>query len=98
MKESAASAGGSFKPTTIHRKRIQKDVCYIGKLIRVSQRAITIQSITHESGVRKAVQAMGGSLSLVAKFPDRAPVVLSGIAEAGAAAKPTRRKHARDEN
>ena len=33
------------------------------------------------STLRKTVQAMGGSLSLVAEFPDRAPVVLSGIAE-----------------
>ena len=35
------------------------------------------------STLRKTVQAMGGNLSLVAEFPDRAPVVLSGIAEAG---------------
>ena len=34
------------------------------------------------STLRKAVQAMGGNLSLIAEFPDRAPVVLSGIAEA----------------
>ena len=33
------------------------------------------------STLRKTVEAMGGNLSLVAKFPDRAPVVLSGIAE-----------------
>ena len=33
------------------------------------------------STLRKAVEAMGGSLSLVAEFPDRAPVVLTGIAE-----------------
>ena len=33
------------------------------------------------STLRKTVQAMGGNLSLVAKFPDRAPVVLSGLAE-----------------
>ncbi len=33
------------------------------------------------STLRKTVEAMGGSLSLVAKFPDRPPVVLSGIAE-----------------
>ena len=32
------------------------------------------------STLRKTVEAMGGNLSLVAKFPDRAPVVLSGIA------------------
>jgi transcriptional regulator with XRE-family HTH domain len=33
------------------------------------------------STLRKTVQAMGGNLSLVAEFPDRAPVVLSGIAD-----------------
>jgi len=32
------------------------------------------------STLRKTVEAMGGSLSLVAEFPDRPPVVLSGIA------------------
>jgi hypothetical protein len=47
------------------------------------------------STLRKTVQVMGGNLSLVAESPDRAPVVLSGIAEARAEPKPTRRKHAR---
>src|ERR1700688_2943172 len=32
------------------------------------------------STLRKTVEAMGGNLSLVAEFPDRKPVVLSGIA------------------
>jgi transcriptional regulator with XRE-family HTH domain len=47
------------------------------------------------STLRKSVHVMGGHLSLVVEFPDRAPVLLAGIAEAGAEAKPTRRKHAR---
>ena len=33
------------------------------------------------STLRKTIEAMGGNLSLVAEFPDRDPVVLSGIAE-----------------
>ena len=33
------------------------------------------------STLRKTVEAMGGSLSLVARFPDRPPVELTGIAE-----------------
>jgi len=33
------------------------------------------------STLRKTVEALGGSLLLVAEFPDRNPVVLSGIAE-----------------
>jgi DNA-binding XRE family transcriptional regulator len=43
------------------------------------------------STLRKTVEAMGGNLSLVAEFPDRAPVVLSGISE-DEPRKPTGRK------
>ena len=46
------------------------------------------------STLRKAVEAMGGTLSLVAEFPDREPVMLSGIAEEEPEQKPTGRKHA----
>jgi DNA-binding XRE family transcriptional regulator len=44
------------------------------------------------STLRKTVRAMGGSLSLVAKFPDRPPVVLSGLAEDNPPEKPAGRK------
>jgi len=47
------------------------------------------------STLRKSVEAMGGNLSLVAEFPDREPVVLSGIAATELDPKPLRRKHAR---
>jgi DNA-binding XRE family transcriptional regulator len=47
------------------------------------------------STLRKTVNAMGGNLSLVAEFPDRAPVVLSGIAEDTAQLKPAGRKNGR---
>src|SRR3569833_1700090 len=33
------------------------------------------------STLRKTVQAMGGNLSLIAEFPARPPVVLSGISD-----------------
>jgi DNA-binding XRE family transcriptional regulator len=46
------------------------------------------------STLRKTVVAMGGNLSLIAEFPDRAPVVLSGIAEDDPRPKPTGRKNA----
>ncbi len=35
------------------------------------------------STLRKTVEAMGGSLSLIARFPDRPPVELSCIADPG---------------
>src|ERR1035437_7617129 len=44
------------------------------------------------STLRDYVEAMGGNLSLVAEFPDREPVVLSGITENDP--KPKGRKHA----
>ena len=44
------------------------------------------------STLRKTVEAMGGNLSLVAEFPDRAAVILSGIAESGPGPKTRRRK------
>ena len=47
------------------------------------------------STLRRTVEAMGGNLSLVAEFPDREPVVLSGIAEIDPPPqRPTRRRHA----
>ena len=33
------------------------------------------------STLRKTVEAMGGSLSLIARFPDRPPIELLGVAE-----------------
>src|SRR5271169_780101 len=47
------------------------------------------------STLRKTVEAMGGNLSLVAEFPDRAPVVLSGIAFHDRGPKTTGRKKTR---
>src|SRR5579871_2999550 len=46
------------------------------------------------STLRKTVEAMGGNLSLVAEFPDRAPVVLACIAEHDTPDKRTGRKPA----
>lgn len=46
------------------------------------------------STLRRTVEAMGGNLSLVVAFPDREPVVLSGIAEIELLPqRPTRRRH-----
>jgi transcriptional regulator with XRE-family HTH domain len=44
------------------------------------------------STLRKAVKAMGGDLRLVAAFPDREPVVLSGISDGETKPVPTGRK------
>jgi DNA-binding XRE family transcriptional regulator len=47
------------------------------------------------STLRRTIEAMGGSLSLVADFPDQAPVLLSGFAEDHPGPKPSGRKPAR---
>ena len=46
------------------------------------------------STLRKTVEAMGGSLTLVAEFPDRKPVVLYGLAECDLPPRPHSRKPA----
>jgi transcriptional regulator with XRE-family HTH domain len=46
------------------------------------------------STLRDYVEAMGGNLSLVAEFPDREPVVLSGITEDDPKPKGRKRAHA----
>jgi DNA-binding XRE family transcriptional regulator len=44
------------------------------------------------STLRKTVEAMGGSLSIIAQFPDREPVMLTGIAAMDTKPKPTSHK------
>lgn len=44
------------------------------------------------STLRKSVEALGGSLSLIAEFPDRPPVILAGISEEDEPATPKKRK------
>jgi DNA-binding XRE family transcriptional regulator len=54
----------------------------LAKRLHVAQKQISeIEKRTdmHISTLRRAIEAMGGSLSIVAEFPDRKPVVLSGL-------------------
>jgi DNA-binding XRE family transcriptional regulator len=41
--------------------------------------AIEKRTDMHISTLRRSIEALGGKLSLVAEFPDRPPVLLSGI-------------------
>lgn len=47
------------------------------------------------STLKRYVQAMGGQLDLVARFPDRPPVVIDRIAERASGRRPMLRKSAR---
>ena len=54
----------------------------MAKSLGVAQKQISeIEKRTdmHISTLRRSIEALGGTLSLVAEFPDRKPVVLSGI-------------------
>ncbi|MGA6971875.1 MAG: helix-turn-helix domain-containing protein [Candidatus Binatus sp.] len=66
----------------------------MAKALRISQDGVSRLERRTDlllSTLRKSVEAMGGSLSLIAKFPDRKPVTISGIAGAETA----RRRRAR---
>lgn len=53
--------------------------------------AIEKRTDMHISTLRRALKAMGGDLTLVVEFPDRAPVALAGIAAPeGEKARPRR--------
>jgi len=54
----------------------------MAKKLGIAQKQISeIEKRTdmHISTLRRAIEAMGGSLSLIAQFPDHPPVTLSGI-------------------
>lgn len=60
----------------------------IAKHLNIGQESVSrLEKRTdlHLSTLRHYVEAMGGSLTLLAEFPDRKPVSISGIASLGAA-------------
>jgi transcriptional regulator with XRE-family HTH domain len=62
----------------------------VAKSLRIGQEGVSKierRSDLLISTLRDYVQAMGGRLSLVVEFPDREPVVLSGITEVGQGSK-----------
>jgi hypothetical protein len=68
----------------------------VAKSLRIGQEGVSKiekRSDLLISTLRDFVEAMGGQLSLVVEFPDREPVILSGIAEFVQDSKPGR-KHA----
>ena len=78
------------------RKRTQVEVA---KALHINQDSVSrLEQRTDLliSTLRGYVEAMGGSLSLIAQFPDSAPVILAGIAEEGKLhPRPKRRKRQR---
>ena len=66
----------------------------IAKSLRIGQEGVSKiekRSDLLISTLRSYVEAMGGHLALVAEFPNREPVILSGIAEEAPASKSVRK-------
>ena len=64
------------KARKMTQDRMAKDLGIAQKQIS----AIEKRTDMHISTLRRSIEAMGGKLSLIAEFPDRAPVTLAGIA------------------
>ena len=67
----------------------------IAKTLKINQDSVSRLEKRSDlllSTLRKTVEAMGGTLSLVAQFPDRRPVVLSALGEDISPRKPPARE------
>ena len=49
MKEAVESAGRAFPLITFHPERTRKGICYVGKMLRTTQRGVSILSISPEA-------------------------------------------------
>lgn len=67
------------KARKMTQNRLAKDLGIAQKQIS----AIEKRTDMHISTLRRAVEALGGSLTLIAQFPDRKPVALAGLATMG---------------
>jgi DNA-binding XRE family transcriptional regulator len=81
-KRAAALIADEMTLQELRRARAMTQV-RLAKSLGVAQKQISeIEKRTdmHISTLRRSIEAMGGKLSLIAEFPDRKAVVLSGIA------------------
>jgi DNA-directed RNA polymerase specialized sigma subunit len=65
------------------RQALKRTQVSVGEALGIGQEGVSRLEKRSDlliSTLRKYVEAMGGHLALVAEFPDRDPVVLSGIA------------------
>jgi hypothetical protein len=49
VRQALSSAGKAFPLVTIHTERVRRSVCYIGRVLRTSQRALTLLSISPQA-------------------------------------------------
>ncbi|WP_334150385.1 helix-turn-helix domain-containing protein [Hyphomicrobium sp.] len=75
------------------RKALDKTQVKMAKALGIKQEGVSRiekRSDLLLSTLRSYVEAMGGELRLIAEFPDRPPIVLSGLAELEAQVVPVR--------
>jgi DNA-binding XRE family transcriptional regulator len=71
---------------TLQELRRAREITQVkmAKQLGVAQKQISViekRTDMHISTMRRSIEAMGGKLSLVVEFPDRVPVVLTGIGQ-----------------
>ena len=79
------------------RKARRRTQTHVAKILKIGQDGVSRLEARSDfllSSLRAYVAAMGGSLDLVARFPDRGPVVISGLADLATQGKPLRRSSA----
>jgi hypothetical protein len=47
--QALSSAGKAFPQVTIHTERVRRGVCYVGRVLRTSQRALTLLSVSPQA-------------------------------------------------
>jgi transcriptional regulator with XRE-family HTH domain len=66
------------------RKAMSRTQATVGEMLGIGQEGVSRLEQRSDlllSTLRSYVEAMGGSLTLIAEFPDRQPVALAGIAK-----------------
>jgi DNA-binding XRE family transcriptional regulator len=69
----------SLRDLRIARQITQEKMAELLQIRQGSVSRLEKRSDLHLSTLRNAVQAMGGELRLIAEFPDRPPVIISGF-------------------
>ncbi len=75
------------------RKALDKTQVKIAKTLGIKQEGVSrieMRSDLLLSTLRSYVEAMGGELRLIAEFPDRPPIALTGVAELKAQVVPAK--------
>jgi transcriptional regulator with XRE-family HTH domain len=71
----------SLRDLRLARKLTQEKLAELLKIRQEGVSRLEKRSDLHLSTLRDVLQAMGGELRLVVEFPDRPPVILSGLQE-----------------